>query len=122
MNVLLVEDEPRVADFIDTMLMDGHPPAERDRFIAGLEELDRRATGGSFSGAPAAHRIAVLAALGFAHTGTHADAPVHFVPGGETFGELSLEPWVGPCRVVCHASSHSERYRSITSIGRFVPL
>lgn len=55
--------DARVADFIDTMLMDWHPPAERDRFIAGLKELDGRANGGSFSRAPATHRIALLAAF-----------------------------------------------------------
>lgn len=55
--------DARVADFIDTMLTDWHPPAERERFIAGLNELDRRATGGDFSRATSTHRIALLAAL-----------------------------------------------------------
>lgn len=40
--------------------------------------------------------------FGFAHTGTHVDAPVHFVPGGATLGEVPLEQWIGPCRVVRH--------------------
>lgn len=39
---------------------------------------------------------------GFAHTGTHADAPAHFIAGGATLESLSLEPWIGPCRVVRH--------------------
>jgi arylformamidase len=39
---------------------------------------------------------------GFAHTGTHVDAPSHFIAGGATLGEVRLEPWIGPCRVVRH--------------------
>lgn len=39
---------------------------------------------------------------GFAHTGTHVDAPSHFIAGGATLGEVPLEPWIGPCRVVRH--------------------
>src|ERR687895_2568767 len=35
-----------------------------------------------------------------AHTGTHVDAPCHFVPGGAAVDELPLEPFVGPCVVV----------------------
>lgn len=35
-----------------------------------------------------------------AHTGTHVDAPRHFIPEGEDASELSLEPLVGPCAVV----------------------
>jgi arylformamidase len=34
------------------------------------------------------------------HTGTHADAPAHFIPGGATVEQLPLEALVGPCRVV----------------------
>lgn len=39
---------------------------------------------------------------GFAHTGTHVDAPSHFIAGGQTLGEVPLDPWIGPCRVVRH--------------------
>jgi arylformamidase len=39
---------------------------------------------------------------GFCHTGTHVDAPSHFIKGGDTLGEVPLEPWIGPCRVVRH--------------------
>jgi arylformamidase len=39
-----------------------------------------------------------------AHTGTHVDAPCHFIPGGAGAGELPLEPFVGPC-VVAEGSS-----------------
>jgi len=34
------------------------------------------------------------------HNGTHADAPVHFLPGGEGIGERPLEPYLGPCVVL----------------------
>lgn len=34
------------------------------------------------------------------HTGTHIDAPSHFVPGAPTVEQVSLERLVGPCRVV----------------------
>jgi arylformamidase len=34
-----------------------------------------------------------------AHTGTHVDAPRHFLPDGPGAGELSLEPFVGRCTV-----------------------
>lgn len=39
---------------------------------------------------------------GFAHTGTHADAPSHFIRDGATLDQVELEPWIGPCRVVRH--------------------
>lgn len=35
--------DARVADFIDVMLADWYPKPERDRFIAGLADLDARA-------------------------------------------------------------------------------
>jgi arylformamidase len=35
-----------------------------------------------------------------AHVGAHADAPLHFTDGGTPAGEMSLEPFLGPCRVV----------------------
>lgn len=34
------------------------------------------------------------------HVGTHADAPLHFLPGSEGIGEVELDPYVGPCWVV----------------------
>ena len=34
------------------------------------------------------------------HTGTHCDAPRHFVPGGQTIDELLLEVLIGPATVV----------------------
>ncbi len=34
------------------------------------------------------------------HLGAHADAPFHTEPRGEGIGEMSLERYLGPCRVV----------------------
>jgi arylformamidase len=34
------------------------------------------------------------------HVGAHADAPLHYDPAGEAIGAVSLEPFLGPCRVV----------------------
>ena len=34
------------------------------------------------------------------HTGAHADAPLHYGNGEATIGEVSLAPYLGPCRVI----------------------
>ncbi|MBR2869078.1 MAG: cyclase family protein [Clostridia bacterium] len=34
------------------------------------------------------------------HTGTHADAPLHFIPDGMPIDEMALEPYIGPCTVI----------------------
>jgi arylformamidase len=34
------------------------------------------------------------------HTGTHIDAPLHFIPGGSTISDMPLDAAVGPCRVI----------------------
>jgi arylformamidase len=34
------------------------------------------------------------------HIGAHADAPLHYGPGAATIGEVSLEPYLGVCRVI----------------------
>ena len=46
-----------------------------------------------------------------AHTGTHADARMHFIPGGWTMDALDLSRCVGPCRVVdlTHLEGHVSR-------------
>ncbi len=46
-----------------------------------------------------------------AHTGTHADARMHFIPGGWTIESLELSRCVGPCRVVdlTHLEGHASR-------------
>lgn len=35
-----------------------------------------------------------------AHSGTHIDAPMHFVAGGASVDQVSLEPLIGPARVM----------------------
>ncbi|MGD9157262.1 MAG: cyclase family protein [Desulfobacteraceae bacterium] len=32
------------------------------------------------------------------HTGTHADTPLHFIPGGSTITDMPLDASVGPAR------------------------
>jgi arylformamidase len=46
-----------------------------------------------------------------AHTGTHADARMHFIPGGWTMESLKISRCVGPCRVVdlTHVEGHVTR-------------
>lgn len=34
------------------------------------------------------------------HTGTHIDAPLHFVPDGSTISDMPLDTAIGPCRVL----------------------
>ena len=34
------------------------------------------------------------------HVGTHADAPLHYDPQGATIGDLPLDAFLGPCRVI----------------------
>lgn len=34
------------------------------------------------------------------HTGTHIDAPLHFIPDGSTITDMALDATVGPCRVI----------------------
>lgn len=41
------------------------------------------------------------------HLGTHVDAPVHFIPGGQSIDELGLERLSGP-GVVCRVSAGAE--------------
>ena len=45
--------------------------------------------------------VANLTRLDFGvHTGTHVDAPVHFIDGGAGVDALSVELFLGPCEVV----------------------
>ena len=34
------------------------------------------------------------------HTGAHADAPLHYDPQGASIGEVALDTYLGPCRVI----------------------
>jgi arylformamidase len=40
-----------------------------------------------------------------AHSGTHIDAPMHFVAGGASIDRMPLEPLIGPARVIDIADS-----------------
>lgn len=59
---------------------------------------------------PTLHQVSTVEAHGVqstrlafgAHTGTHIDAPRHFIAGGVTIDELSLERLIGPCCLVEH--------------------
>jgi arylformamidase len=41
------------------------------------------------------------------HTGTHVDAPVHFIAGGKGIDAVALEDLIGPARVVTIRDPHS---------------
>lgn len=43
------------------------------------------------------------------HTGTHCDAPRHFVPGGRTVDQLPLDILIGPARVVDFSSTRPKQ-------------
>lgn len=34
------------------------------------------------------------------HTGTHVDAPLHFIPDGSTISDMPVDATIGPCRVI----------------------
>ncbi len=34
------------------------------------------------------------------HVGAHADAPLHYDPDGQAIGEVELDAFIGPCRVI----------------------
>lgn len=58
--------DARVADFVDVMLADWYPSAERARFLEGLAALDAAAVRGgdrSFADAPRPRQLAMLTAL-----------------------------------------------------------
>jgi len=58
--------EAGVAAFVDRMMADWYPPAERDAFLAGLLDLDARArtrAGRAFTDCGEADQIAVVTAL-----------------------------------------------------------
>jgi hypothetical protein len=58
--------DARVADFVDVMLADWYPDADRSRFLAGLRDLDGRASrahGKIFADAEPAQRVGLLTAI-----------------------------------------------------------
>jgi arylformamidase len=46
------------------------------------------------------HRLTMSMVEMITHTGTHIDAPLHFVPGGSTISDIPLDATIGPCRVI----------------------
>jgi arylformamidase len=48
------------------------------------------------------------------HTGTHVDAPLHFVPKGGTIDEMPLETMVGPARVIEIKDAESIKLEELT--------
>jgi kynurenine formamidase len=53
--------------------------------------------------------VANLTRLDFGvHTGTHVDAPVHFIDGGTGADALPLEVFLGPCEVVDATAANEE--------------
>jgi arylformamidase len=51
-----------------------------------------------------------------AHTGTHIDAPLHFIAGGQSIDQMPLDATVGPCRVVEIADSVAIRSREVPAL------
>lgn len=39
------------------------------------------------------------------HCGTHLDAPLHMIPDGVSIDHISLDHFIGPCRVITEASA-----------------
>ena len=68
----------------DMVVYDGDPPVE----VASALALER--------GDPANVTRLTLGS----HTGTHVDAPLHFLPGGSTVDRLPLEALMGPVLVI----------------------
>jgi arylformamidase len=53
--------------------------------------------------------VANLTRLDFGvHTGTHVDAPVHFIDGGTAADALPLDVFLGPCEVVDATAANDE--------------
>jgi arylformamidase len=55
------------------------------------------------------------------HLGSHADAPFHTEPRGETAADLSLEPYLGPCRVVAVPPAALIEPRHLEGVDLVVP-
>jgi arylformamidase len=64
-----------------------------------IEPLSRMSDGGEYN----------LSALNMClHTGTHVEAPAHFVDGGVTVGEMDLSVFMGGCSVVACNAYHDD--------------
>lgn len=56
----------------------------------------------------------------YTHTGTHMDAPLHFIPGGETIENLDLLKCVGPCKLFNLEPIEPRALITIESLGEKV--
>lgn len=57
------------------------------------------------------------------HTGTHVDAPAHFIEGGKTVDELPLERFTGPGKVVrVEGPITAEHVKGAGALGGFIVL
>ncbi len=56
------------------------------------------------------------------HTGTHADAPSHFQPGGSTIDEVDLDPYWGPALLATVPGSGEIRPEHLESILSQQPI
>jgi kynurenine formamidase len=52
------------------------------------------------------------------HTGTHVDAPRHFIPGGATIDQLPLEPFVGQATIVDFTYAESLQEMGVADFER----
>ena len=51
------------------------------------------------------------------HTGTHMDAPLHFVRAGKGLDEMPIETTIGPARVIAVADPESVKPAAIVNLG-----
>lgn len=54
------------------------------------------------------------------HTGTHCDAPRHFIPGGATLDDVPLETFMGPARVLDFSSAQASQEIGIKDLERLL--
>lgn len=62
------------------------------------------------------HTVRVTAIEMGSHTGTHVDAPAHFVEGGKTLSEIPLDVFVGPATVFEIPGVRSIERRNLESL------
>lgn len=52
------------------------------------------------------------------HTGTHVDAPRHFIPGGKTIDELPLDIFIGPATIIDFTGAKSLQEMQVDDFER----
>lgn len=55
------------------------------------------------------------------HTGTHCDAPRHFIPGGPTLDQIPIETFVGPAHVCDFSTAQPLQEITKADLDRFLP-